>query len=82
MPDFGKRADDEVRTRWIAIIETALAGDGYVYFSRDELESGQNFEQLRQCAYQAAGRSGGAVRVKTRIFPDYLRAYFYRSSGG
>ena len=77
MPDFGKRADD-LTLRWEHVIETALEGDGYVYFNEADLTDGQTFEQLRGCVMKAAPRHG--VRANTHVDPGRrLEVRFYRS---
>ena len=60
-----------------AAIETALEGDGYVYFDESDLTEGQTLEQLRACVFKAAPRHG--VRANTHVKPGlYLEVKFYR----
>jgi hypothetical protein len=59
-----------------AAIETALEGDGYVYFDESDLTDGQTFEHLRACAMKAAPRHG--ARANTHVKPGrYLEVRFY-----
>ena len=64
-----------------AAIETALEGDGYVYFDESDLAEGQTLEQLRGCVFKAAPRHG--ARADTHVVPGrYLEVKFSRPGVG